>query len=191
MFKNRKFMTLRILLVMLSCIFFADVFAQGKITHPQKSTTTTQQVQSSSSIPTTIAGYSLGKTTRSGAENYTFNKGYSLSYPDGAKLTAHHVNFSGYEWDDVKLFFYNNKLYKIVFSKPCISSEKDLFYTDRTPTSSIFSNISQMLSNKYSRYNKGNGTFNDGKTTIIINSQQLIYLNNALNSKATNTYDDL
>lgn len=191
MYKIRAIMSLRFFLVMLSCILFADAFAQGKISHPQKSNTPTQQVQSSSSISTTIAGYSLGKTTRSGAENYTFNKGYSVSYPDGAKLAAHHVDFSGYEWDDVELYFYNNKLYKIVFSKPRISAEKDLFYSNRTPTSTIFSNISQILSNKYSRYNKGNGTFNDGKTTIIINSQQLIYLNNALNSKATNTYDDL
>lgn len=81
-------------------LFFLSPYycwAQGKITHPQKSTTTIQQGQVSAetkSLPTTVAGYKLGITTRSGAEKYTFDKGYSLSYPDGSKLTAHYVDFA-------------------------------------------------------------------------------------------------
>ena len=60
-----------------------------------------------------------------------------------------------------------------------------------TPDSDIFSNISNILSNKYPKYSKGSGTYNDGRTTVTINSHQLIYSNDALNRKATNSYDNL
>lgn len=172
-------------------------FAQGKINLPQKTNKPTRQEQTSStkrqsmqSIPTILAGYALGRTTRSGAEKYTFDKGYSLSYPDGSKLTAHYVDFSGYIWNDVELYFYNNKLYKIVFSKPDLPSEHKSFGS-YTPDSEIFSSISQALSTKYSKYAKGEGIYDDGKTTVSINSYQLIYSDDALSRKATNSYDSL
>lgn len=176
-------------------LFFSPFYclAQGKITHPQRRNTPTQQEQTNStgqSLPTTVAGYKLGITTRSGAEKYTFDKGYSLSYPDGTKLTAHYVDFAGYIWNDVELYFHQNKLYKIVFSKPDVPSEHKT-YGSYTPDSDIFSNISNILSNKYSKYSKGSGTYNDGRTTVTINSHQLIYTNDALNRKATNSYDSL
>lgn len=168
------------------------LFAQGKITSPQKTKTPVQQGQtySNQSLPTTVAGYKLGITTRSGAEKYTYDKGYSLIYPDGSKLTAHYVDFAGYIWNDVELYFHQNKLYKIVFSKPDVPSEHKT-YGSFTPDSEIFTSISQILSDKYSRYSKGGGTYDDGKTTISIKTHLLIYINDALNSKATNTYDSL
>lgn len=168
------------------------LFAQGKITSPQKTKTPVQQGQtySSQSLPTTVAGYKLGITTRSGAEKYTYDKGYSLSYPDGSKLTAHYVDFAGYIWNDVELYFHNNRLYKIVFSKPDLPSEHKS-YGSYTPDSEIFASISQILSTKYSKYSKGNDTYDDGKTTIIINNYQLVYIDDALNRKATNSYDSL
>lgn len=181
-----------ILIIILS---FSPIYclAQGKITHPQRTNTPIQQSQTISttqSLPTTVAGYSLGRTTRSGAEKYTFDKGYSLSYPDGSKLTAHYVDFAGYIWNDVELYFYQNKLYKIVFSKPDIPSEHKTL-GPFTPDSEIFTSISRILSDKYSRYSKGGGTYCDGKTTISINTNQLSYTNDVLNRKATNSYDSL
>lgn len=197
MFKTTTIPTLRIWIFILSCLFCANAFAQGKIDPPQNTNSPTRQTQtpstkkqSSQSIPTTLAGYVLGRTTRSGAEKYTFDKGYSLSYPDGSKLTAHYVDFSGYIWNDVELYFHNNRLYKIVFSKPDLPSEHKS-YGSYTPDSEIFASISQILSTKYSKYSKGNGTYDDGKTTIIINNYQLVYIDDALNRKATNSYDSL
>ena len=168
------------------------LFAQGKITSPQKTKTHVQQGQtySNQSLPTTVAGYKLGITTRSGAEKYTYDKGYSLSYPDGSKLTAHYVDFAGYIWNDVELYFHQNKLYKVVFLKPDLPSEHKT-YGSSTPDPEIFSNISQLLFNKYSRYSKDGGTYSDGKITISISTNQLIYSNDALNRKATNSYDSL
>lgn len=168
------------------------LFAQGKITSPQKTKTPVQQGQtySNQSLPTTVAGYKLGITTRSGAEKYTYDKGYSLSYPDGSKLTAHYVDFAGYIWNDVELYFHQNKLYKVIFLKPDVPSEHKT-YGHSTPDLEIFSSIAQMLSNKYSKYKNGVGQYSDGKTTININTEQLIYSNDALNSKATNSYDSL
>ena len=181
-----------ILIIILS---FSPIYclAQGKITHTQRTNTPIQQSQANSttqSLPTTVAGYTLGQMTRSGAEKYTFDKGYSLSYPDGSKLTAHYVDFAGYIWNDVELFFYQNKLYKIVFSKPDIPSEHKS-YGAQTPDSELFATLSKNLSKKYSKYSKGGESYSDGKTTITISSPQLTYINDALNRKATNSYDSL
>ena len=168
------------------------IFGQGKITSPQKTKTPTQQGQSHSgqSLPTTVAGYKLGITTRSDAEKYTFDKGYSLSYPEGSKLTAHYVDFAGYIWNDVELYFHQNKLYKVVFLKPDVPSEHKT-YGPFTPDLEIFGAIAIMLADKYSKYNKGLGQYSDGRTTININTEQLIYSLDALNRKANNTYDSL
>ena len=180
--------------ILIILIFFSPIycFAQGKITHPQRTNTPSQQEQThlGQSLTVTIAGYTLGRMTRSGAEKYTFDKGYSLSYPDGSKLNAHYVDFAGYIWNDVESFFYQNKLYKIVFSKPDIPSEHKTF-GPFTPDSVIFTSISRILSDKYSRYSKGGGTYCDGKTTISINTNQLTYTNDVLSRKATNSYDTL
>ena len=164
-------------------------FGQGKVSHPNKQISTPSK-QSTYSIPNTVAGYSLGVSTRKSAEKYTYDKGYSLSYPSGSKLTAHYVDFAGYVWNDVELYFENNKLFKIVFMKPDIPSEHNS-YSYLTPDSEIFSTIAQNLSSKYSMYRKGEGIYNDGKTTITINDYQLIYSNNALSNKAMNSYDNL
>lgn len=180
---------LTLVILLFSC---QPLFAQGKIISPQKSKTPVQQgsTHSNQSLPTTVAGYKLGLMTRSGAEKYTFDKGYSLSYPDGSKLTAHYVDFAGYVWNDVELYFHQNKLYKIVFSKPDVPSEHKT-YGPFTPDLEIFGAIALMLSDKYSKYNKGLGQYRDGRTTININTEQLIYSLDALNRKANNTYDSL
>lgn len=188
---------IRIFTLLITLLVGQLALAQGKITPPQNTNIHARQEQTSSikrqhsqSIPTTLAGYTLGRTTRNGAEKYTFDKGYSLSYPDGSKLTAHYVDFSGYIWNDVELYFHNNKLYKIVFSKPDLPSEHKS-YGSYTPDSEIFTSISQILSTKYPKYSKGGGTYDDGRTTIIISNYQLIYIDDALNGKATNSYDSL
>lgn len=111
------------LLIFFSCQI---LFAQGKITHPHKTTTPIQQEHASTttkSLPTTVAGYKLGQMSRNGAEKYTYDKGYSLSYSNGSKLTAHYVDFAGYIWNDVELYFHQNKLYKVVFLNPDFPSE--------------------------------------------------------------------
>lgn len=188
---------LRNCVFLLFCLLSVNAFAQGKITPPRNTNIPTRQGQTSSvkrqssqSIPTTLAGYTLGHTTRSGAEKYTFDKGYSLSYPDGSKLTAHYVDFAGYIWNDVELYFYNNRLYKIVFSEPELPREHKTLGS-HTPDSEIYTSISQILQDKYSKYSKGEDTFDDGRTTIVINNSQLIYIDNILNRKATNSYDSL
>lgn len=196
LFLNEAIM-IRIFTLLITLLVGQSALAQGKITPPQNTNIHDRQEQTSSikrqhsqSIPTTLAGYTLGRTTRNGAEKYTFDKGYSLSYPGGSKLTAHYVDFSGYIWNDVELYFHNNKLYKIVFSKPDLPSEHKSFGS-YTPDSEIFASIYQVLSNKYSKYCKSDGIYDDGKTTISVNSHQLIYTDDALNGKATNAYDSL
>lgn len=136
-------------------------------------------------IKNTILNTTLGQTTKQRAHKIVENMRCDFSYTDET-ITCSDVKFAGYGWEKVVFYFYKNILYKIVFDSPFVVSEKSMKSWKRpTKQSDIMTNLYEAAKSKYSIYEDGWKTFEDGTTKLDFAFTKMTYENSALSKKVS------